>query len=204
MDALLATSSTATSPQSFAASFFSNLFGQITAWLADAGNGIHDLYAAVIHTNELCITKSDGSPVCVTGDQLAALLASENQSPSSGGSSQTSQSDDASSTPDTPPIIQINGDNPAFIQVGDAYNDLGATITGPQADLNLGIQLFLNSAPVDAIQLDTSQAATDTIDYVAIDGSGLTATSTRTVIVEAPSSPPPASNDNAATSSAAG
>jgi hypothetical protein len=32
--------------------------------------------------------------------------------------------------------------------------------------------------------LDTSVAATDTIDYVVTDGQGLTSTSTRTVIVE--------------------
>jgi hypothetical protein len=39
----------------------------------------------------------------------------------------------------TPPIIAITGDNPAALHVGDSYADLGATITGPQADLNLGI-----------------------------------------------------------------
>jgi len=35
------------------------------------------------------------------------------------------------------------------------------------------------------IAIDTSQGATDTIDYVATDTDGLTATSTRTVIIEA-------------------
>jgi len=34
------------------------------------------------------------------------------------------------------------------------------------------------------VQIDTSEAATDTIDYVATDQNGLTATSTRTVIIE--------------------
>jgi hypothetical protein len=38
----------------------------------------------------------------------------------------------------TPPTIQINGDNPAIIHVGDSYQDLGATITGPtDADKNI-------------------------------------------------------------------
>jgi len=46
---------------------------------------------------------------------------------------------------------------------------------------------------MNPVQLDTSQAATDTIDYVATDQSGLTSTSTRTVIVEA-------ANDNQASS----
>jgi len=35
------------------------------------------------------------------------------------------------------------------------------------------------------VQIDTSAVATDTIDYVAADQTGLTATSTRTVIIEA-------------------
>jgi Domain of unknown function (DUF5011) len=96
------------------------------------------------------------------------------------------------------PVIQINGDNPAIIQVGDTYNDLGATITGPHADLNLGIQTYLNGTLTSNIVIDTSQVATDTIDYVATDQSGLTATSTRTVIIE-----PAASNVSAITSAAA-
>jgi hypothetical protein len=63
-------------------------------------------------------------------------------------------------------VISINGQNPAHIHVGDTYSDLGATITGPEAD----------------IILDTSQAATNTIDYVVTESAGLT--STRTVIIE--------------------
>jgi hypothetical protein len=41
---------------------------------------------------------------------------------------------------------------------------------------------------VSDIVIDTSAAATDTIDYVATDSAGNTATSTRTVIVEASTS----------------
>jgi hypothetical protein len=80
-----------------------------------------------------------------------------------------------------------------YFCVGDTYQDLGATITGPKADHNLGLKYFLNSPLVSNIVLDTTQVATDTIDYVAIDPTGLTATSTRTVIIEAAalSSPPP-------------
>jgi hypothetical protein len=71
--------------------------------------------------------------------------------------------------------------------------------------VNLGIRTFLNGAFVSNIVLDTTQAATDTIDFVATDHAGLlTSTSTRTVIVSAPqaandnqaSSTPPAANDN--------
>jgi purine nucleoside permease len=55
------------------------------------------------------------------------------------------------------------------------------TITDPQADLNLGIKTYLHGALISNIALDTSQAATDTIDYVTTDQSDLIATSTRTV-----------------------
>ena len=38
---------------SFVARFFTALKGRLIAWFADAANGIHDLYAAVIHVNEV-------------------------------------------------------------------------------------------------------------------------------------------------------
>jgi Chaperone of endosialidase/Domain of unknown function (DUF5011) len=159
---------------------------------------------------QLCLKQSDGSQICVTGDQLAALLSqtASAQTPESVTSSATSPAsqnstptlpESATSTPAsaTPPVLQVNGDNPAIIQVGTTYNDLGATITGPQQDLNLGISTFVNGVAVSPVQIDTSTAATDTIEYVASDQSGLTATSTRTVIIEAPA------NDNQATTTPA-
>jgi hypothetical protein len=140
---------------------------------------------------QLCLQKSDGTFACVNGDQLAAVLASANQS---GSSATPPPSSSANNATDTPPVIQINGDNPALIHVGATYNDLGATITAPLADINLGIETYLNGSPVSAIQLDTTQAATDTIGYVVADSQGLSSTSTRTVVVEAaaksPTSPP--------------
>jgi hypothetical protein len=50
---------------------------------------------------------------------------------------------------------------------------------------------------ISPVQIDTSTAATDTIDYVVTDQNGLAATSTRTVVIEAPA------NDNQATSTPA-
>jgi hypothetical protein len=67
--------------------------------------------------------------------------------------------------------------------VGDSYADLGATVTD-NVDHNLGIKTYLNGTLVSDIVLDTSSEATDTIDYVAIDAAGNTATSTRTVLVD--------------------
>jgi Chaperone of endosialidase/Domain of unknown function (DUF5011) len=171
-----------------------------------------------VNTQKLCVGSA-----CVTPAQFLAMIAAANQSPATAqpgpaGKStlpgSVTQNGAASTTPGTPPVIQINGDNPAIIHVGDSYADLGATITGPQSDLNLGIKTFLNGQLVSNIVIDTSSQATDTIDYVATDSTGLTATSTRTVIVSAPqaandnqASTTPAANDNnpplAATSTSA-
>lgn len=75
-----------------------------------------------VNIKKLCAVKSDGTQVCVTGDQLAAMLANANQTAAS------SPAVDAPSTPDTtPPTITIVGDNPVHIHVGDSYADLGAT-----------------------------------------------------------------------------
>jgi len=82
-------------------------------------------------------------------------------------------------------VLQVNGDNPSIIQVSSTYTDLGATITGPQGDLNLGITTYVNGSEMNPVQIDTSTAATDTIAYVATDQNGLSSTTTRTVIVEA-------------------
>jgi hypothetical protein len=132
-------------------------------------------------SQELCVGST-----CVTPAQFQAMVAAASDSQSSaqqnnGGTDNDSSSDSAT---DTPPQIQINGDNPATVQVGDTYNDLGATITDPQADLNLGITTYLNGIETSPVEIDTSAAATDTIDYAVTDQNGLTSTSTRTVIIE--------------------
>ena len=86
--------------------------------------------------------------------------------------------------------------------MGGCYADLGATITAPQADLNLGYKTFLNGTLVSNIVIDTSSVATDTIDYVATDTYGNTASSTRTVIIAASSTPPTSPPTDATTSAA--
>jgi hypothetical protein len=77
----------------------------------------------------------------------------------------------------------------------------------PQPDLNLGITTYVNAAPMNPVQLDTSAAATDTIQYVATlpaqagDQNGLTSTSTRTVIIQAADAPSIVPWDNASSPS---
>ena len=192
-DALIGSSTGATTTPGTVTPFLSSLLAQIAQWLAGANNGIHDLYASVIHANEvhakeLCVAKSDGTEVCVTGDQLAAILAGQTAGPATGATS-------ATPTSTSGPIISVNGNNPATITVGETYSDLGAAITGPTADLNLGIQASVDGATSTAaaeIFVDTSTAGTHTITYSAVDQNGLIGTVTRTVIVVAATGTPPA------------
>jgi Chaperone of endosialidase/Domain of unknown function (DUF5011) len=160
----------------------------LIAWLGNASNGITDLFAANGHfSNELCVGSA-----CVTPQQFQAMVAAANQSanqspsgaqPSHAASSSLLESVTQNSASTTPPTITINGDNSAIIQVGDSYGDLGA-IAVDSVGNGLGLKYFLNGTLVSNIVIDTSEVATDTIDYVATDTYGNTATSTRTVVVE--------------------
>ena len=160
----------------------------LIAWLGNASNGIQDLFAATIHAqNELCVGST-----CVTPAQFQAMVAAAGQTataPASSGQGSDAQSDGAASStsvsPSNPPVIAINGDNPAILHVGDTYADLGATITGPTEDLNLGIYTFVGNTPIEQAVLDTSTTTTYHIYYVATDWTGNTSTSTRTVLIQA-------------------
>ena len=46
------------------------------------------------------------------------------------------------------------------------------TITGPQADINLGVPTYVNGVSTSPVQIDTTQAATDTIGYVVTNSQG--------------------------------
>jgi len=128
-------------------------------------------------TKQLCVEKSDGTPVCLTGDQLAGILSG---TPSVQISSPTPP---VISGTTTPPSFNIQGNNLATINVGDTYTDLGAIVHDNQGH-DLSYRTFINGVLSGNILIDTAQAATDTIDYVATDTWGNTSTSTRTVIIE--------------------
>jgi hypothetical protein len=118
-----------------------------------------------------------------TGDQLAGILSG---TPSVQISAPTPPTISGTTTP---PSINIQGNNPAAINVGDNYTDLGAIVHDNQGH-DLSYRTFINGALSGNILIDTSQVATDTIDYVATDTWGNTTTSTRTVIIQAASFSP--------------
>ena len=103
---------------------------------------------------------------------------------------------------------------------GERRNDLGRptaksceSARGPNADRRAKSLTILvrerstcgataHGALVSNIVLDTSAAATDTIDYVASDSQGITSTSTRTVIVEPATDMLPSSSSDASSTAA--
>jgi len=78
-----------------------------------------------------------------------------------------------------PPVITINGNNPANVEVGAAYADLGATVFDAGSP-NIGVHTFGLEA------IDTSTTTSYVVTYTATDQAGNTATTTRQVIVGEP------------------
>ena len=70
----------------------------------------------------------------------------------------------------TAPVITVDGDNPATVELGATYTDAGATADGGETVTTSGT-------------VDTSTVGTYTITYSATDAAGNTGTATRTVNV---------------------
>ncbi|MDP3784687.1 MAG: DUF5011 domain-containing protein, partial [bacterium] len=134
-----------------------------------------------IQTDKLCIGQT-----CVTEAELKALL--ENAGVAPAASSPTLgvdglQTPSVSPSADTePPTITINGNNPAEIEVGRSYADLGVTITD-NVNNNLGYKVSVDGVEMTEVQIDTSAAGEHTIIYTATDQAGNTGTATRIVKV---------------------
>jgi uncharacterized protein len=79
-----------------------------------------------------------------------------------------------------PPVITINGSNPATVELGSTYTDAGAT----------AMDAFHGSTSVtSSSNVDTTTVGSYTVTYSATDLDGNTATATRTVNVEDTTAP---------------
>jgi hypothetical protein len=181
----------------YATAFFKNIFAKVGTWLADVGNNITDIFAGTFHAKDkLCINNT-----CVTEDQLRVLLKNSGITPSGSTLFSTTTTSVITSTPLT---ISIHGNNPATINVGDIYGDLGATITAPTSALNLGIKVSVDGGSLidmSNISIDTTGAGVHHIVYTVVDQSNATTTAERVVNVVSLVPPPaPVATSTATTS----
>ncbi|MHB1316661.1 MAG: tail fiber domain-containing protein, partial [Minisyncoccota bacterium] len=164
--------------------YFKNVFVEsLTIGTQEKPSGI-TLYDEV--TGEpYCLKMRNGAMVSLAGDCI-----------NTSGSTATSTpvTDIATTTDAVAPVISLMGNNPAEIQVGTSYVDLGSTVTDmginpldPSGPLiqnnNLGIQYSVNGVSMSDISIDTTATSTNTIVFSAVDMAGNWGYATRTVEV---------------------
>ncbi|HZL16146.1 MAG TPA: immunoglobulin-like domain-containing protein, partial [Polyangia bacterium] len=170
---------TGRSAPSFAADFLAGLEQTLAQWLASAGNGITDFFANTVHTKKLCVAKSDGTEVCITGDQLATLLA--------GQAAQTPAGQGSAASGSGSPTITLLGGSPVYVPVAGTYVEPGVQIIGA-GDPTHPYETFVNGVAAD-ISTSTISTATPTtyiITYTATSTEGVSVSISRSVIVGNP------------------
>ncbi|TSC70215.1 MAG: Cell wall surface anchor family protein, partial [Parcubacteria group bacterium Gr01-1014_46] len=196
----VASTTATTTPQSqaFATSFWNNTFGRLISWFADTANGIQKFFAKEVNTEKLCVSDGTGE-TCLTKAQLDTLIANASGAGGGGTPNPSPAPAPVPGTDTTAPVITINGNNPAVIDIGTSYVDLGASVTDTNENgvVNDNLGIYTNVDGVDApfVIIDTSVAGVHTIIYSSTDAVGNVGTATRTVEVvdpNAPPTPPPA------------
>jgi hypothetical protein len=113
------------------------------------------------------ITASDNIDPDVIGTYTVTYTATD----ASGNSSTATRTVNVVDT--TSPTITISGDNPVTVEFGDSYSDAGAS--AEEADETVPLETTSN--------VDTDTVGSYSVTYTATDGSGNTATASRTVNV---------------------
>lgn len=104
----------------------------------------------------------------------------------SGGGGSSGQGTSTPPTGDTtPPTLQVLGENPARVSMGDVYTDLGAAATD-NSNEDLDVIVFVNGTEVSSVSIDTSTTGEWVVRYEATDGAGNTGSAERTVEVYDP------------------
>jgi hypothetical protein len=163
--------------------------GELIAKVAVIGDLFADKITATVITADKVNAKTlclDG--LCVTKTQLQQLLDNAGTSGAGGGLSGGDTGTTTGSGDTEAPVITLNGNNPATVNVGTTYTDLGASVSD-NVDHNLGFTVSLDGGPavdISQLSIDTSTSTTYTILFSAIDAAGNTGTATRQLEVVAP------------------
>jgi hypothetical protein len=95
---------------------------KLRQWLASATNGIEDLFTKKVHSEQICLKKSDGSEYCVNGDQLESVMNGQGTIISGGGSTPSAAGDSGNSTGDDTTTSTDTGNT--------GSGDIGSSDTG--------------------------------------------------------------------------
>jgi hypothetical protein len=131
-------------------------------------------YTPVVDT----VPEQIASPADFTPSQTASVASSDTSTPS-----QTPPSTASSQGSLT---LQIMGNNPARIQKGTSYIDLGVFVSDPPTDNIADLKTYVDGKEVQSVQIDTSIVGTYTIEYKAADALGNSASLSRSVEVYDP------------------
>lgn len=86
---------------------------------------------------------------------------------------------------ENPAGLQVLGNNPAQLNLRDAYVDLGVAITNIEY-ANFGVHVQVDNVPHEQVAIDTTIAGAHTIRYTLTDGDGVTSVVERQVVVGSP------------------
>ncbi|PIR83809.1 hypothetical protein COU18_02380 [Candidatus Kaiserbacteria bacterium CG10_big_fil_rev_8_21_14_0_10_51_14] len=136
---------------------------------------------------------SESSEEETPSSPAASSTPPEATSTPSGGGGTSGQGTSTPPTGDvTPPTLQVLGQNPARVPMGDAYTDLGAAATD-NSNEDLDIVVYVNGTEVSSISIDTSTTGEWVVRYEATDSAGNTGSAERTVKVYDPALEQPTS-----------
>ncbi|MFA6256695.1 MAG: hypothetical protein WCT29_00065 [Candidatus Paceibacterota bacterium] len=102
-------------PRSTDGSLLGKLFSKVSAWLANATNGIAKIFTKEIETQTLCVSDESGDKTCITKSQLDALILNAG---SSGSSSSSSSSGGGGGSPAPEPELPEDTGTPTDSVVG--------------------------------------------------------------------------------------
>lgn len=159
---------------------FSNLFADtITVNNADVRNAV----LASAHINDLYVGHSFEMRDQGTGKTYCMVLENGTLTPIPGTCTKNSgaSSENATQTSGAP-VITILGNNPAAINVGDTYTDLGVTVTDDK-DENIGVSIFVDGTSTRQVTIDTNVPGEHTVRYRVTDTDDNSSEADRIVIV---------------------
>jgi hypothetical protein len=105
----------------------STFITKLRDWLASTTNGINELFAKKVRSEQICLKKADGSEYCVNGDQLESIMNGQGTVVSGGGSTPSTTGDSGNSTGGGDTTIPTDTGNTGSGDAGS--NDTGSTDT---------------------------------------------------------------------------